>query len=67
MSQQDDMILAIEDKHDGWWAYWMVPEGFLHYKEYTSEHIAGCGPGDKGKRGRSISRGGALSGQARAA
>ena len=44
----DGMIPDIEDEHDGWWIYWMVPEGFLQYKEYKSKHIAGCGPGDKG-------------------
>ena len=44
----DGMIPDIEDEHDGWWIYWMVPEGFLQYKEYESKHIAGCGLGHKG-------------------
>ena len=42
------MMPDIDDEYDGWWIYWMVPEAFLKYKEYTEEHIAGCRPGDKG-------------------
>ena len=31
------MMPDIDDEYDGWWIYWMVPEAFLKYKEYTSE------------------------------
>jgi colicin import membrane protein len=44
----DVMMPAINDEHDGWWIYSMVPEAFLKYEEYTKKHIAGCRPGDKG-------------------
>ena len=37
----DVMMPDIDDEYDGWWIYWMVPEAFLKYKEYTQSTTTG--------------------------
>ena len=39
---------AINVAHPGWWVYWMLPEAFLNYEDFTAKHVAGSTAGEKG-------------------
>ena len=39
---------AFNFAHPGWWGYWMLPEAFLNYEDFTAKHVAGSTAGEKG-------------------
>ena len=39
---------AFNFAHPGFWVYWMLPEAFLKYGDFTARHVAGCTAGEKG-------------------
>ena len=39
---------AFNFAHPGFWVYWMLPEAFLNYEDFTAKHVAGSTAGEKG-------------------
>ena len=44
----DGKMPAFHFAHDGVWVYWMLPEAYLLYGDFSARHVAGSSAGEKG-------------------
>ena len=45
---KDGKMPAFRVAHDGVWVYWMLPEAYLLYGDFSARHVAGSSAGEKG-------------------
>ena len=45
---KDGKMPAFHFAHDGVWVYWMLPEAYLLYGDFSARHVAGSSAGEKG-------------------